>query len=289
MTYTLAIGDRTYSSWSLRGWLLFAKFDIPVTVKHARMKSPEFTEMLKDFGGGRTVPAMKDGDIIVSDSLAMAETLADRFASMWPSDPKAKGVARSIVSEMHAGFFALREACTMNLRTSYEGFQASDAVLKDVERIENIWRDARTRFGSDGPWLFGKYSIADVFYAPVATRFATYGLPTSEVSQAYIETTVSDKIFRQWRARGLAENYIQPGYDLDLPETPFAGHIPITAKQVKDKVPINSVCPFSGKPVVEDCLIEINETVIGVCNPFCRDKVIADPEAWPEVMAQVQS
>ncbi len=221
MTYQLAIGDRTYSSWSLRGWLMFAKFDIPVEVKTARMYTPEFLEMLKDFGGGRTVPAMRNGDVVVSDTLAMAETLAEDHTGMWPADPVARGFARSIVAEMHSGFFALREACTMNLRVGFDGFEPSEAVLKDVARIDQIWTEARTRFGADGPWLFGQYSIADVFYAPVVTRFVTYSLPRSELAEAYIQTTISDPTFQQWRADGLAENYIQPGYDLDLPMVPW--------------------------------------------------------------------
>lgn len=284
MTYKLAIGDRTYSSWSLRGWLMFAKFDIPVEVKTARMYTPEFLEMLKDFGGGRTVPAMRNGDVIVSDSIAMAEALAEKHPNMWPADPVARGFARSIVAEMHAGFFALRDACTMNLRAGFEGFKPSDAVLKDVTRIDEIWTEARTRFGASGPWLFGEYSIADVFFAPVATRFVTYDLPASEVVQAYVDTTITDTTFRQWRARGLAENFIQSGYDLDLPMVPWAGWTPIPAQEVSGHTPINTTCPFSGDPVNEDCQIEIDGKVVATCRAFCRAKFIADPEAWPEMM-----
>ncbi len=216
MTYQLAIGDRTYSSWSLRGWLMFAKFDIPVEVKTARMYTPEFFEMLKDFGGGRTVPAMRNGDVVVSDTLAMAETLADDHPGMWPADPVARGYARSIVAEMHSGFTALRSACTMNLRVGFSGFKPSEAVLKDCTRIDQIWTEARTRFGASGPWLFGEYSLADVFYAPVVTRFVTYSLPRGDAAAAYIQTTITDPTFIAWRDAGLAENYIQPGYDLDL-------------------------------------------------------------------------
>ena len=221
MTYTLAIGDRTYSSWSLRGWLLFAKFDIPVTVKTARMYTPEFFDLLKDFGGGKTVPAMRNGDIVVSDTLAIAETLADDHPAMWPADPVARGFARSIVAEMHSGFVPLRSACTMNLRVRFNGFEPSADVLKNTTRIDQIWTEARTRFGASGPWLFGDYSIADVFYAPVATRFYTYDLPRSDLAEAYIQTTITDPMFIEWRDAGLAENFIQPGYDLDLPMVPW--------------------------------------------------------------------
>ncbi|MHA1128055.1 MAG: glutathione S-transferase [Alphaproteobacteria bacterium] len=229
MTYSLAIGDKTYSSWSLRGWLLFAKFDISVDVQSARMYSPEFTAMLENFGGGRLVPAIRfdevGGPVIVSDTLAIAETLAERHPdkNMWPQGPSARGLARSITAEMHSGFGSLRSDCTMNLRHCYRGFTATDAVLADVARIEIIWNEARSRWGANGPWLFGEYSIADAFYAPLATRLLTYGLPMSAVASDYVQTTTSDDAFKEWRAGGLAENYVQPGYDMDLETIPWPG------------------------------------------------------------------
>ncbi|MBL4806923.1 MAG: glutathione S-transferase [Rhodobacteraceae bacterium] len=226
MSYTLAIADRIYSSWSLRGWLMFQKFDIPVTIKTARMYQPEFVDMLADFGGGKTVPAMRiDGarPIIISDTLAIAETLNERHPeiNMWPTDPVARGIARSIVAEIHAGFSALRTDCTMNLLHIYKDFQPSPAVLADVARIEEIWTDARNRFGADGPWLFGKYSLADVFYTPVVTRMVTYALPLGATSTAYANTAMADADFNTWRNDGLAENYVQPGYNLDIPASPW--------------------------------------------------------------------
>lgn len=222
MTYNLAIGDRTYSSWSLRGWLLFAKFNIPVSVVSAQMYSPEFTKMLADFGGGHLVPALRHGDVIVTDTIAIAETLNEQHPDkqMWPADPAARGFARSIVAQMHSGFAHIRNDCTMNLRHTYTGFQPSDALCAELTRIETIWKSARSR-ASTGPWLFGAYSIADAFYAPVATRIATYRLPVSAATQAYIDTTLNDPAFKEWRAAGIAENYVQPGYDLDLPTAPW--------------------------------------------------------------------
>lgn len=226
MTYHLAIGDRTYSSWSMRGWLAFAKFNIPVQVQQARMYSPEFLEMLQDFGGGRLVPALRieaAAPIIVTDTLAIAETLNERHPDkhMWPGDPVARGFARSITAEMHAGFPDIRSDCTMNLRHVYKGFSPSDAVRAELARVDAIWKHARSHWGAAGPWLFGEYSIADAFYAPLATRIATYQLPVGRVAQAYVETTLSDPAFKEWRAAGLAENYVQPGYDLDLPTRPW--------------------------------------------------------------------
>lgn len=287
--YTLAIGDKTYSSWSLRGWLMFSKFDIPVTVRSAFMKTPDFTEMLADFGNAQTVPALRAGDIIVTDSLAIAETLAETYANLWPSDPVARGLARSIVAEMHAGFMALRGDCPMNLRRCYANFAPSEAVLADVSRIEELWAKARADHGNDGPWLFGAYSLADVFFAPVAMRIATYGLPVGDLAARYVETHLQDTKLRQWRAMGLAQNYIQKHYDMDLTEIPWPGPAPRDARAVHSGTAINTLCPFSQKLVTEDGRAEIDGRIVGFCDSFCRDKFVADPEAWPKAIALLTS
>ncbi len=157
---------------------------------------------------------MKFDGIVVQDTIAMAETLAERHpnAGMWPDAPAARALARNMVAEMHSSFTALRRDCTMNLRRCYPGFEPGEDVLKDTARIEQLWGMAREEFGADGPWLFGKYTIADAFYAPVATRFASYNLPRNKLSDAYIRTHLADPSFRRWRAMGIAQNYIQPGY-----------------------------------------------------------------------------
>jgi glutathione S-transferase len=286
MGYTLAIGDRTYSSWSLRGWLLFEKFGIETEIRTARMYTDDFKAMMAEFSPSRLVPAMKVDDQVVWDTLAMAETLAERHpdAGYWPKDAGKRALARSIVAEMHSGFTALRSACTANLRHVFDGFQPSDSVLADTARIEMLW-DIAFSSGQDGPWLFGDYSIADVFFAPVATRFVTYGLPAGEQARKYIDLHINDLAFRQWRARGLAENFVQPGYDLDLPTKPWPVRSGVAARAVAGVNPVNNSCPYSGDPVSDEALAEVGGTVIGFCNPFCRDKTVADPEAWPAAMA----
>ncbi|RED11814.1 hypothetical protein POI8812_02910 [Pontivivens insulae] len=284
MTWDILIGDRTYSSWSLRGWLLFAGFETPVNVYHGRMYSDELEALKTDFGAGRLVPQMRRGDVRVWDTLAMAETLADENPAMWPSDPAQRALARAMTAEMHSGFGALRNDCTMNLRHAYEGFEPSDAVRKDVARIEELWSTAHA-MADGGPWLFGAYSIADVFYAPVATRIATYRLPVGAVAAEYVKTTLSHLPLRQWRARGIAENYVQPGYDLELPRMPWPGPTAPAGRVIEGVDPINKTCPFSGKPVRADSIGFINGAPIGFCNTFCRDKAIADPGAWPELSA----
>jgi glutathione S-transferase len=284
MTYELAIGDRTYSSWSLRGWLLFEKFNLPVKTHTALMYSDGFKKMLEDFKPARLVPAMKFDGIVVQDTIAMAETLAERHpeAGMWPKDEAARAMARNLVAEMHSSFTNLRGDCTMNLRRHYPTFQPSDAVLKDTARIEELWDLARSTYGASGPWLFGAYTIADVFYAPVATRFATFNLSRNEVSEAYIQAHLNDPSFRRWRAMGIAQNYIQPGYDCDLLEGTWPGPSPLPAKPVNAGPSENTHCPYSGDPVTE--YMELDGRIFGFCNTFCRDKTVADAAAWDGFM-----
>ena len=228
MSYTLAITDRAYSSWSLRGWLLFAKLDIPVGIAFTRSHHPGFLDGLAAFGPARTVPALRieggPAPIVVWDSLAIAETLAERFPDrrFWPGDLVARGLARSLAAEMHAGFRALREACPMNLRRAYVGFDPPDAVRADLARIETLWAAARAR-GAEGPWLFGAWCAADAFFAPVAARIATYDLAVGPQAAAYVATQLADPAFVAWRNKGLADAVVQEVYDTDLPERPWPG------------------------------------------------------------------
>ncbi|KAA9010463.1 glutathione S-transferase [Histidinibacterium aquaticum] len=224
MTYDLHIGDRLHSSWSLRGWLAFAKFGLPVRCHLIPLYSGAFAEGLAPLAPARLVPVMQtpEGEVI-GDTLAIAETLAERHpeAGLWPSDPAARARARWLAAEMHSGFDALRSACPMHLGHRWEGFRPGPEVLADLGRIEEIWTAAFDRFG--GPWLCGDYSLADVFYAPVATRIVTYGLPVSERAGAYVDAHLSDPAFLEWRAEGLAENRHVPHYDMDLPKAPWPG------------------------------------------------------------------
>jgi len=285
--YSLAIGDRTYSSWSLRGWLLFEAFGIPVKLRTARMYTDEFPRLLEDFVPARTVPTLKiegQGDIIW-DSLAIAETLNERHpeAGYWPKDAVSRALARSLTAEMHSGFGAIREECTMNLEYAYTDFPVSEAVRGELARLEKIWGYVLDR--SNGPWLCTEYSIADVFYAPMASRIATYGLPVGAQAQAYVEAHLNDGAFRRWRAMGRAENYRQPVYQLPHTNGDWPGPTPMNARPIEGVAAKNTVCPYSQKPVKADSLAEIDGQIVGFCNQFCRDKSVADAEAWPELMA----
>lgn len=284
--YELAIGDRGYSSWSLRGWLLFNAFGIAVQPHWARLYSDEFPRLMARFAPARTAPALRlPSGVVIAESLAIAEELATRHpdAGLWPSDPDARAVARALACEMHAGFGALRSHCPMNLRVSYSDCAPPSAVLDDLARLQHIWAWAREATGAQGDWLCGDYSAADVFFAPVAARIAGYGLTVGPQAQAYVQAHLSHPSFRRWRAMGLVDGPDQPFYTRDYPTRPWPGPATLPARPVAAGPSVNATCPYSGDPVTD--FAEIGGRIWGFCNPFCRDKTVADPEAWPKFMA----
>ena len=221
MTYHLILGDYAYSSWSLRGWLLFEKFGIPrrETLLNFFDEAGVAAQMA-DHAPAKTVPTLVTEDgIAISDSIAIAEELASRHpdAGLWPSNPKHRAVARTLAAEMHSGFTALRGDCPMNLRTAYADSQPSSAVLEDVARLETIWSWARDMCDTKGQWLCGDFCVADVFFAPVAARLAGYSLPMSDMAQAYVNSHLTDPAFQKWRALGLEIGDTLPWYKKDYP------------------------------------------------------------------------
>jgi glutathione S-transferase len=290
MTYHLAIGDRAYSSWSLRGWLLFDAFGIPVTVQTARLYTSELATLLRDYAPARTAPTMRCADgTVVPETIAIAEELATRHpeAGIWPTDPKARAIARALAAEMHAGFSALRTHCPMNLRVSYTDCSPNDAVLGDLARLELIWANARVQTGSATTWLCGDYSAADAFFAPVAGRIAGYNLPVGPQAADYVAAHLADPSFRRWRAMGMADGADQAFYRRDYPTRPWPGPTPIPAHAVDGVEAENTACPYSGKAITH--VMEIEGRRFGFCNAFCRGKTMADPAAWPKFMAVYQS
>ena len=289
MTYDLCIADRGYSSWSLRGWLLFSAFGIDHRLTVLRLYEDSFQATLTEWFPARTVPAVRLPEgIVLADSLAIAEELASRHpeAGLWPADPKARAVARQLAAEMHSSFTALRSHCPMNLRLSYEDCAPTEAVLADLARLQALWAWARHETGATGPWLCGDYSVADVFFAPVAGRIAGYNLPVGPEAQAYVDAHLNHGPFRRWRAMGLVDGPDQSFYDRPYARRPWPGPAPLPAEACEGPS-INAACPYSGKPVTD--FARIDGTVIGFCNPFCRDKTVADPEAWPAAMALLQA
>ncbi|WP_298850906.1 glutathione S-transferase [uncultured Ruegeria sp.] len=285
MTYDLFIGDRLFSSWSMRGWLMLEKFNLPYRSHMTGLYSGTMAQDMEPLAPARLVPALRlPDDTVVGESLAMAETLAERHpdARLWPSDPTARATARWLCAEMVAGFGALRGECPMQLLHVWQGFKPSDETLADLARIETLWAHARGISGTAQGPLFGAYSVADVFYTPVAARIIGYGLPVSEANQAYCLDLLSDPIVRQWRAMGLTVQYEPFPYPQGLP----SGSWPIGGVSSAKPVPgpsINDACPYSGNPVAD--FLDLDGQCWGFCNPFCRDKTVADPNAWPKFIA----
>ncbi|MBV1868108.1 MAG: glutathione S-transferase [Marinosulfonomonas sp.] len=286
MTYDLFIGDRTYSSWSLRGWLMFEKFDIPFNTTMVGLYDGTMKDDLAPLAPATFVPTIRtpEGEPL-GDTMAIAETLAERHpdAGLWPSDPAARILARWLAAEMHGGFSALRYDCPMDLSCAYDGFEPSAGVLKDLARIELLWTTAFDRFAGSEPWLFGQYSLADVFYAPVAARIAAFGLPVGPRAQAYVAAHLADPAFRRWRAMGATKKLAKDPYPTGLPKLPWPGQQPLAAKAVENGPSENQECPYSGKPVTH--FMELDGRVFGFCNAFCRDKTVHDPLAWPKFSA----
>ncbi|SFJ32962.1 glutathione S-transferase [Celeribacter neptunius] len=220
MSYDLFIADKSFSSWSLRGWLLFEKFGIPYTEHLLGLYAGTMQEELKPLTPARFVPTVRTPEgWVIGESIALAETLAERHpeAGIWPEDAEARIYARWLVAEMHAGFTALRGACAMQLLHQYQGFEITDAVQADLDRLELVLGIAFERFSGEGPWLFGRFTAADAFYAPVAARITGYDLPVSQRLQAYVATHLKDPAFKAWRAEGLKVSYDPAPYALDLP------------------------------------------------------------------------
>jgi glutathione S-transferase len=285
MTYELYIGDRTFSSWSLRGWLMLEKFGLPYKTTMVGLYGGTMAAEMAHLPGAKTVPAMMTpSGGLLTDSIAMAETLVEENpdAGLYPKDPAARAMARSIVAEMHGSFSALRTDCPHNMDHALVGFAASDAVMKDVARISDLWAMARDRFGANGPWLFGDYSVADAFYAPIANRFTTYSIPLGDNAQAYVNAHTNDISNRQWRAMGQTVVYDPFPYDIGLEKQPWPVDF-IPAKAVDAGPSENETCPYSGDAVTH--FLTTDGRTFGFCNAFCRDKTVADPAAWPKFMA----
>lgn len=222
MTYDLYLGDRMYSSWSLRGWLMFEKFGLPCRSHFVGLYTGTMARDLAPLAPARLVPALRlpDGTVL-GESLAIAETLAERHpgAGLWPADPAARATARWLCAEMATGFSALRADCPMQLHSRYRGFAPSDAVLADLARLETLWIHARRVSASAEGWLFGAYSLADVFYTPVAARILGYDLPVSDAARTYAAALMSDPAVRAWRTEAIKVTYEPDPYPIGLPAT----------------------------------------------------------------------
>ncbi|PVE25377.1 glutathione S-transferase [Microvirga sp. KLBC 81] len=213
---TLVIANKCYSSWSLRPWLLMKQLGVPFDEITIPLDLPDTKEKVLRHSPAGKVPILIDGDVTVWESISIMEYVGDAFgAPVWPEDRKARAMARSVAAEMHAGFFALRNACPMNLGKKYAQKDRGEAVARDVARFCEVVRQARERFGTGGPFLFGAFSAADAMYAPLVTRLDTYSFPLDAPTRVYADTILSLPAFEEWRAAALNETWIVDADEVD--------------------------------------------------------------------------
>ncbi|MBF0678583.1 MAG: glutathione S-transferase family protein [Devosia sp.] len=212
----LLIGNRNYSTWSLRPWLVLRHFEIPFEDEVLQLSGPRWRELIAERSPTGKVPVLVDGDLIIPETIAIIEYLADRFPELpiWPRDFRDRALARAAAAEMHGGFSALRNHAPMNLRASHPGKVDVDAVRGDLLRIERLWGDHLSRSG--GPYLFGEFTAADAMFAPLATRLRTYALPVSDQAAAYVEAIYALPAFQDWLSQALREPWIVDDDEIDV-------------------------------------------------------------------------
>lgn len=198
----LVMGNKNYSSWSLRPWLAMSHAGIAFEEEPVRLFTPEFAPHVAKYSKARHVPILVDGELKIWDSLAICEYLAEKFPekNLWPKDAAKRAEARSVAAEMHSGFSLLRVNLPMNIRASLPTTRWTHVVQRDIDRVIEIWTGLRERHAADGPFLFGEFSIADAFYAPVVTRFHTYQVKLPALAQAYADHIRSLPAMQKWIA-----------------------------------------------------------------------------------------
>ena len=212
----LLIGNRNYSTWSLRPWLVLQHFGIPFEDEVLQLQGAGFRDVLAQRSPSGRVPVLEDGDLVVVETIAIIEYLADKFPdkAIWPAEIGQRALARGASAEMHAGFAALRSHAPMNLRASHAGKVDIDAVARDLHRLETLWGGLLQKSG--GPFLFGDFTAADAMFAPVATRIRTYALPVSDVASEYVEAIYALPAFQTWLGLALQEPWVVDDDEIDV-------------------------------------------------------------------------
>jgi glutathione S-transferase len=218
----LVIGNKNYSSWSMRPWIAMKVAGLRFEETVISLEAPDFKARVTKISGAGKVPVLIDDDVQVWETLAILEYLAEKFpaARLWPVDPAARAHARAIAAEMHAGFVPLRRHLPMNFWRPVKTRELDAEVAANVSRIEAMWSECRSRHGAGGPFLFGAFSAADAMYAPVVSRFHTYAVEVGGVSRAYMDAVMALPAWRQWRTAALREPWVLPHDEVDWPQVP---------------------------------------------------------------------
>jgi glutathione S-transferase len=203
----LVIGNKAYSSWSLRPWLVLKQAGADFTETRVPLYVHGYKEELLKYAPSGKVPVLRHGGVTMWDSLAICEYLAERFpeARLWPEDVAVRALARSISAEMHSGFTAIRGAMPFNCRATGRRVSIGAEIQQEIDRVQGLWRDCRAHHGKGGPWLFGRFSIADAMWIPVALRFVTYSVPLDAVAQSYSHAALHHPAVEEWTAAAREE------------------------------------------------------------------------------------
>lgn len=215
----LVIGNKAYSSWSLRPWVFLRHHGIPFEEVRVALYAGDYKSQITAYSPAGKVPVLVDDGLTVWDSLAILEYLSEKFPQTngWPKEAAARARARSACAEMHSGFGNLRQHLTMNARKVFPWRDWPQEVLADIARIEALWSDCRSQYGSGGPFLFGAFSVADAMYAPVVWRLHGYSVPVNAVTRTYLDTMLALPAMRDWQAGALAEAEVLPQFERDRP------------------------------------------------------------------------
>ena len=206
----LVIGNKSYSSWSLRPWFFLKNLNVDFEEELVFLFEDDTDELLSPYFSDSKVPVLQDGDLQIWDSLAIIEYVADKYPDKqgWPADLKARAVARAISAEMHSGLAALRNALPMNCRNHFPGFLITADVQQDIDRVVSLWEFARNNYGEGGSWLFGEFSGADALFAPVVIRLSGYDVKLSGVADEYRQAVLQNEYMQQWVDAGKKETQI---------------------------------------------------------------------------------
>jgi glutathione S-transferase len=218
--YTLYLGNKAYSSWSLRGWLAVKLAGLPFAEVVKDMGAADWPDFVRRVSPSARVPVLEHGNLRVWESIAIAEYAAELApqAGLWPEDRTGRAHARTIAAEMHAGFASLRQAMWMNTRRRFPGKGRTPGALADIARIVELWRDTRTRYGAGGPFLFGaRFTLADAMYAPVVSRFVTWEPELPADAKSYVEAVWEHALLREWRQAADAEPWTIAKYEAPGP------------------------------------------------------------------------
>lgn len=220
---TLVIGNKCYSSWSLRAWFFLRRSGIEFDEYRIPLDSEQWRREIHDHSPSGKVPVLRHGEFVIWDTMAICEYASEAFlgGSGWPLNPAARALARSVSAEMHSGFAHLRAQLPMNCRRRFPEFMIPDAAALDIARILEIWRLCRNQYGVDGPWLFGGFSIADAMFAPVALRFHGYDVQLSGIEDQYVKTVLGDRAIGEWIEAAHLESEVISAEEVDHPHVAF--------------------------------------------------------------------